>query len=166
MWDFLSNASTLDLVAVSLFIAATAATVFVYLNKNIVGKVVRALIAAEANSPENALTLSELGLQKNIFVRLALKGKNGVRKFVNEVDDRIIMLPDGSSYFERDSEVKLSSARFYIREENRIKAEFRYSAKGSDIFMLIISIIIYFGVSWLVVILVPAVFDMFSWVVN
>ena len=166
MWDYLNNASTLDFIAVSVFIAATASTVFVYLNKNIVGKVVRALVAAEANSPETALTLSELGLEKNFLVRSALKGKNGVRKLVNEVGDRIVMLPDGSSYFERDSKLDLSDARFYIREENRIRAELRYSTKGSDIFMLIISIIVYFGVAWLIVILVPVIFDLFSKVVN
>lgn len=166
MWDYLNNATTVDFIAVSVFIAATLSTVFVYLNKNVVGKVVRALIAREANSPESALTLSELGLHKNLLVRSALKGKNGLRKLVNEAGDRIVMLPDGSSYSERDKKLDLASARFYIREENRIRAELRYSTKGSDIFMLIISIIVYFGIAWLIVILVPAVFDLFSWVVN
>ena len=166
MWNYLNNVSTLELIAVSVFIAATASTVFTYINKNIIGKIVRALIAAGADSPESALTLAELGLKKNPFIRLALKGKNGLRKLVNEADDRIVNLPDGSSYYERDSKLDLSNARFYIREENRIRAELRYSTKGSDIFMLIISIIVYFGLAWLIIILVPMIFDLFSRVVN
>jgi len=166
MWNFLTNASTLELIAVSVFIGATVASICVYINKNIIGKAVRALIAANACDTESAKTLSELGLAKNLLIRRALAGKGALRKLVNEVDDRIVMLPTGSSYFERDKSVDFSTARFYIKEENRIRAELRYSAKGSDLIMLIISIVIYFAIAWMIVLLIPYIYDLFIKAVN
>ena len=162
MWNFLTNASTLELVAVSVFLGATIASICVY----IIGKVVRVLIAAEAFDTDSAKSLSELGLGRNFLIRRVLAGAGALRKLVSEVDDRIIMLPTGGSYFERDKKVDFRTARFYIKEENRIRAEMRYSTKGSDLIMLIISILLYFAIAWMIVLLVPYIYDLFLKAVN
>lgn len=166
MWDYFANASTTELIAVSVFIGATLASIAVFFNKNIIGRVVRALISAGANDPESAKTLDELGMSRNFFVKRALSGGGALRKLVNEADDRVIALPDGSTYFERDKKLDVRTARFYISEEKRVRAEIRYAKKGSDVIILILSIVVYFGVAWGIVVLLPYMFDLFSKVVS
>jgi len=166
MWNFLTNATAIEYIAVSLFIGATLASIGMFINKNVIGSVARALIERGASDPGSALTLSELGLSRNFFVKNALKGNGALRKLVNEAEDRVIMLPDGSSYFERETKLDINSARFYIREESRIRAELRYSKKGNDVLMLILSIVVYFGVAWLITIVVPFMLDLFNQVIS
>jgi len=162
MWEFIAGASTIQVIAVAVFIGATLASIGVYFNKIVIGKAVRAIVAAGADSPESAKTLEDLGLSRSFFVRNALKSRSVLRKYVYEADDRIIALPDGSSYFERDGAIDLTSARFYISEENRVRAEVRYAGKGSDLFVLILSIVVYFGVAWAIVVVFPLLINFWN----
>ena len=166
MWDFLSSASTVELVAVSVFIGAVFATVMMYINRTLAGKAVRAIINTNAIGRENAKTLQELGLSNSVFVLRELKKKGVLRKLVSEADDEIVDLPDGSSYYTREKPLDLKQGRFYIREENRVRAELRYSSKGSDIFMLLISIILYLVIAYGVYMFIPFIIDFFDMVVN
>lgn len=159
MWDFLSNASTLEIVALSVFLGATISTIMMYINKSVIGKVVRELIKQSANSAENALTLRQLRLSKNPFVRMALSGKSSLRKLVYEAEDAVNELPDGTHYTSRQKMLDLKTARFYISEDNRIRAELRYSAKGSDFVALLISIILYIFLAYAIYAYLPLIID-------
>ncbi len=159
MWDFLSNASALEIVALSVFLGATIATIMMYINKSVIGTVVRELIKSEADSAENALTLSELKLSKNPFVRMALSGRGPLRKLVYEAEDTVNELPDGGHYISRQKMLDLKTARFYIPEYNRIRAELRYSAKGSDLVAVIISIILYIFLAYAIYAYLPLILD-------
>ena len=166
MWDFLSSASTVELVAVSVFVGAVFATVMMYISRTLMGRAVRALINAGAIGSENAKTLQELGLSGDLLLQRELRKKGALRKLVSEADDTIVDLPDGSSYYTRENPLDLKTGRFYIREENRVRAELRYSSKGSDIFMLLISIILYLVVAYGVYMFIPFIIDFFGMVVN
>ncbi len=162
MLSFISELSPLQIAAFSIFIGASLASIMLYFNKTVIGSVVRALLKADAKDADSAKTLAEIGLKNNIFVAAALKKHGALRKLVSEVDDKTVYLPDGSSYYTRETPVKIESARFFIREEHRIRAELRYSAKGSDLFMLIISILVFLALSYAVTLFVPFIIDFFG----
>ena len=65
-----------------MFIASVAAVI----QKKHVGKMARALLAQEANSPESAKTLDELGLSRSVFVKMSLSSASVLRKTVSVVD--------------------------------------------------------------------------------
>ncbi len=162
MFNFIFDMSTIELISFSVFIGASLASILLYINKTVLGSVVRALLRANANDIESAKTVAELGLSKNFLVCSALKKDGALRKLVSEVQDNVISLPDGSSYYKRDSKVDIKSARFFIREDNRIRAELRYSSKGSDIFMLIISILVFSVISFAMTMFIPYIMELFG----
>ena len=166
IWDFLSTASTVEFIAISVYIGATLATVMMYFNKAVIGKLVRKLLKAKAQDKDSAKSLKELGLDKNPFVASALMGKGALRKLVSEVEDERVTLPDGTSYFTREKPLKVSQGRYYISEESRIRAELRYTAKGSDLVMLIISLLLYLVIAYVVYLFVPFILDFFNQVVS
>ena len=166
IWDFFSTASTVELIAVSAYIGASIASIAYYVNKSVIGKAVRTLIERDAHDIESALTLEELGLMKNVFIRSSLKGKSALRKVVSEAEDREVELPDGSTYIERDKEIDLATARFYIKDERREGAEIRYSAKGTDFIMLIVSLLLFLIVAYLLTLFVPFIINMFQNVIS
>ena len=159
MLSFISELSPLQIAAFSIFIGASLASIMLYFNKTVIGSVVRALLKADAKDADSAKTLAEIGLKNNIFVAAALKKHGALRKLVSEVDDKTVY---GSSYYTIETPVKIESARFFIREEHRIRAELRYSAKGSDLFMLIISILVFLALSYAVTLFVPFIIDFFG----
>ena len=64
--------------ALGMFIASLAfgvflALLFTFFQKGVMGAFIRRLIGEKAFSPESAKTLDELGINKNVFILLALK---------------------------------------------------------------------------------------------
>lgn len=161
IWDFFNTADTVQLIAVSAYIGASLACIMYYVNRTVIGKAVRVLIEKDAHDPESALTIEQLGLAKNPFVRSSLKGRSALRKLVSEAEDREVELPDGSTYFTRDKEIDLSSARFYIKDELRARAEVRYSSKGTDLLMLLVSLVLFLIVAYLLTLFVPFIINLF-----
>lgn len=69
--------SSVGLVIVSLFAGIVLSVIFILYQHDVSGAVIRSLMKHNADSPQSAKTLRELGLGKNIFVRAALLGKGG-----------------------------------------------------------------------------------------
>lgn len=69
--------SSVGLVIVSLFAGIVLSVIFILYQHDVFGAVIRSLMKHNADSPQSAKTLRELGLGKNIFVRAALLGKGG-----------------------------------------------------------------------------------------
>ena len=69
--------SSVGLVIVSLFAGIVLSVIFILYQHDVSGAVIRSLMKHNADSPQSAKTLRELGLWKNIFVRVALLGKGG-----------------------------------------------------------------------------------------
>lgn len=72
--------SPVGLVIASLFAGIVLSVIVTLYQHGVSGTVIRSLIKNNADSPESAKTLFELGLWKNIFVRAALLGKGGTLK--------------------------------------------------------------------------------------
>ncbi len=69
--------SSIGLVIVSLFSGIVLSVIVILYQHDVSGAVIRSLMRHNADSPQSAKTLRELGLWKNIFVRAALLGKGG-----------------------------------------------------------------------------------------
>jgi hypothetical protein len=142
-FDFLSQASVAELVVWSLFIGVMIGSVGMLYTKQLIGKFVRALLKSAANDPSNALSLEQLGFSKNYFVRHALRDGSVLRKMIWEVGDELSSDESGHVFATRTKKTDLNMARFYIDESNRYRADLRYSAKGTDLLVLLIAAVVF-----------------------
>ncbi len=162
LFDGLASVSTVELVVWSILIGVIIGTLSICYKKIIIGSFVRDLLKAEANSRDNAKTLLELGYSKNFFVKHELKRGAELRKLVWETDDEIQQAADGTYYSARKKEMILQTARFYISDENKYKADLRYNAKGTDIFTLIIAVLLFTLAAFALIKFIPYISSQFT----
>lgn len=149
------NTTSMDMVIWCMFIGLMLATIFMYYQKRVIGAFVRKLLSSDATDQASAKTLSELGYARNYSIRSALRGGGALRKLVWENGDNYVENESGIKYSARQTPMDINTARFYIPEDNRIRAELRYSAKGSDIFMLIITAVVSLMIAYLAATYLP-----------
>lgn len=109
-----------------------AAGISCYL-KTVHGGFVRRLLAEGCTTPETAKTLYELGYFHNISIRNQLRSGGTIGALVHRVEAVGEPASDAAN---------LSAARFYIPEDLRYRAEFRYEKKGSGAPMMILTIVL------------------------
>lgn len=109
-----------------------AAGISCYL-KTVHGGFVRRLLAEGCNSPETARSLYELGYFHNISIRNQLRRGGTIGALVRRV---------GAAGEPATDATDLSAARFYIPEDLRYRAEFRYEKKGSGAPVLILTVVL------------------------
>lgn len=154
------NLSGLNLIIWSVYIGFMIASVMYYYQKKVIGGFVRKVMELGANSPDNALTLTELGYQHHPAIRRELMGHGPLRKMVWEVEDNYRTGEDGVLYCAREKALDLNIGKFYVSEEKRIEAELRYDNKGTDLFALIIAAVIFFVVAVLACIWLPTILSL------
>lgn len=164
------------MIMIAFFIGINIAAVYAIFNKRVLGDFVRALNFRDANSPETALTLSELGFNKNTAVRSSLKGatlrrvvrcreeeefRASVEEKRREFEATFMSGNDGEEksgskkpkFREPEFKLDLSSAHFYIPESLRFTADIKFEKKGTDwiayIAVLIISAALAVGLIWI-----------------
>ena len=86
--------SPVGLIIVSLFAGIVLSVIVTLYQRSVSGAVIRALIRDNADSPLHGKTLRELGLWQNIFVRIALHGKNGVLRRMIAVSEEVSLYTD------------------------------------------------------------------------
>lgn len=125
--------STLEKVVLAIALGFIAGAIIMLYNKRAVGKLVRELIKRGASSPATALTAAELGLKP----RASLKSPNSaIRKLV-----RAAPAKEGDSPDRALSSAELARTRFYLPEDDRIRAELRYDAKNTTLPIVILTVI-------------------------
>ena len=135
-----------------IFIGFFLASVAVIYQKRFLGKFVIRLQEKNAYTEDTAQSLADLGLSKNFFIRQNLKSPGSViRKMVR------ILSPQGENgeeSAEKDEStekkpkvslkesIDFESAKFYIPEELRYRAEFRFRKQGSALLYILLSFIL------------------------
>ncbi len=109
-----------------------AAGISCYL-KTVHGGFVRRLLAEGCTTPETAKSLYELGYFHNISIRNQLRSGGTISALVHRV---------GAVGEPASDATNLSAARFYIPEDLRYRAEFRYEKKGSGAPMMILTVVL------------------------
>ncbi len=146
-----------------------AGAVLTVIGRRSLGIFVKRLKAAGASTPESAVTLADLGMEKDFFLRAALKTGKPLRKYAliaNEdaffakkpsnsraltVLRKIFSLADA----EETAVADLSVAKFYMPEEERRTAEVRFDAKGADLLGLLFSAILLVALGFALRFLLP-----------
>ncbi|NLK39165.1 MAG: hypothetical protein GX303_02790 [Clostridiales bacterium] len=138
--NFGNGIISLEMMIIAIFIGAVLAAFAAVYNKRILGNFVWTLLKSGINSKENAKTIYELKFQKNPFLRAALREGSVFRRIVHfaEEDDEGAEGKRG-----KKPAINFKTARFYIPEELRIRAEIRYHRKGTDWLTFTLSVIIF-----------------------
>lgn len=134
----------LELVIWSLFIGLGIATVYLFYNRKVLGKLVRKLIEIDACSPESAIPLEKIDYKMNAAL------KHSLRK--------------GSLFAE--TVMVNNKGNYYINPERLDKAKSEYKNEGTSIFVLMLSLIILAGIALISTYLFPQVIDSFNELVN
>ena len=118
---------TVPMIVWTVYIGIVIGTFMSYYNKAILGKAIRALLEKEAFGEENAFTAEELGFSKNYLIMNSIR-RGALGRFVHVVEGE--------------------EKRYYLIEDERHRAELRYSNKGTDLYILIIALIIFLLVAF------------------
>lgn len=142
--------SSVETIIWSLFIGIIAASALTFYNKQILGGFVRKLVANNASSPETAQTLSDTGYSKNVFVRYALREKSTFRKVVKAAEVTSNTKPD------------LANMHFYVPKELEERVDLQYNGGGTTVLSFLLSVLVFFAVAILSLVLVPILTDFVS----
>ena len=123
---------------VALCIGIVLASLYAAYQRGVVGKPVRALLRAEALSPESAKTLSELSLAGNPFVVFEIERNRVLKSLIRTVET-----PENEP------------PRYYIPEELKYRADVRFDAKGNGIFALLLTAVVAVGLALALIALLP-----------
>lgn len=133
-----SAGGSFELIAICVFLGLIVAGFIALYDKRMMGNYVRALIARGATSPESALTLEEAGYSKNFAVKSALRRKSVFSGTVYEASEDVRFDSDSHALpiFRRTYDAK--TARFYVPEQVKYRAEVRFEKKGSHVMAIVL----------------------------
>ncbi|MBQ7364296.1 MAG: hypothetical protein IJW46_01715 [Clostridia bacterium] len=111
----------------ALYVGIVIGILSMYYNKSYLGSAIRSILEHKAIDAENAMTAEALGFHKKPLILHAIE--NGIlSKYVKPIEKDGVM-------------------HYYVTEEDRIRVELRYSAKGTDLYVVIVSLILFFIVA-------------------
>ncbi len=137
---------SLDLIVWSVFIGIMIAGVMAVYNKRYLGNFVRALIAEEAFSKDKALTLEELGMNKNFLLKMEIKRGVVFKGIVYEQDDEVVICDNTAVPVYRE-EIDFNNARFFVPYELKHRAELKFDKKGTHIMLMVFGAIFFFALA-------------------
>jgi len=138
---FLGNSESFKWAILALYFGLVIASFVAYYNRCVLGKAVRALDAAGCTSPETAKTLAELGIDKNIFIKLSLRKGGMLASLVRRVviiDDENDARVGGNTKKSKKDKVNFENDMFYIEPERRDSLVQRFSVKGSGVLSVVL----------------------------
>ena len=118
---------TVSRIVWMLYFGIALGAIMIYYNKSILGKAIRALLEKEAFGEENAMTAKELGFAGNFLILNSIR-RGALARFVHTVGE--------------------DEKRYYLLEDERHRAELRYSNQGTDLYVVIIALVIFLLVAF------------------
>ncbi|MBO5416603.1 MAG: hypothetical protein J6A83_08255 [Clostridia bacterium] len=146
--DLGSNAmATIRNIVLGLLIGVIVASLFIVIDKRVLGAFVRKLLSEDCTSPEKAKRLSELDFVTNFTIRNGVRRGSTLRSVVRcrEEEEFLAGLAEQRAKYEamRQSDpslppfkeatysVNADEDHFYIPEEKKYSAELRFEKKGT-----------------------------------
>ena len=130
------DALLLTLLVYGICAGIVLAAIYTLYQKSVPGALVRALLAADATSPEKAMALEALPVRGKKLLRFELGHNLVLRKTVLTVGEG-------------------SETRYYIPEEQKYRAEGRFEQKGNGILSLVLTAALAFGLALLLFLIIP-----------
>ena len=185
-FTFSEGAPSLKIIIFGLFIGVLIASFSMIFIKTTLGRLVRMLLAKQAFDAKDAKTLADCGLEKHLFIRMALRRGYTLRRVVHCAEEEEFLANarrEAEEYEEKRREAKKEGKRlpayreprftkkpkdchFYIPEKDRYTAEMRFHSRGSGyptfFFVLLGSIVCIF----LIFALLPQLITFFDNVIS
>lgn len=149
---------SVKLLVWALFAGFVVASLLAIYQKRLIGGLVKTILAAGATSPETAQTVSDLGYATDWFVKNALRTDVTLSRFVSRVDKAPAEgeeVPEPKKTRSGRDVIDFETARFYIPEELKYKAEVRYARKGTDFVAFGICVVIFIAAAFAAIFLIP-----------
>ena len=176
-YEYLGGSTlSVPLIMIGIFVGIAIAFVATVFTKRVWGAMVRKLLAEEIHSAENAKTLAELSLDRNIFLRRAVKGNVSLRRVVacREEEEFLREQERVAAELEeaRANDPSLKKAKkprvapfrvdpdkhhFYIPEDCRSMAGVKFDKKGTSIGKLVILLLLLLICLIVVLLILPRV---------
>ena len=115
-------------IILGLIIGAILSSIATYYTRSVQGKFVRELLKRECLTPDTAITLSECGFFCNPSIRRELKNGGALAKVT-----KLAQQPENT-----DAPVDFLTARYYIPEDTKYRAELRFEKEGAGLFHVIL----------------------------
>lgn len=118
------------------------------------------------DSPEKAITLEQAGLAKNIPLKMALRTGKPLRRLLGCAnEDAFAVKKHGPirRFFTGEAEhvqTDLKTARFYLSEENKYRAQTRYDTKGVTPLHLLLSAALLIAAAAVILYAAPKLVDL------
>lgn len=165
-WFFDLSPGSLDLILVCIYVGIVAACALMLYDRRKLGDFIRALIGAGALDAQSAKTLPELGYEKSGAVRRALRGRGIFAGLVYEASETPVYdREDHAQPIYREG-FDPETARFYLPQPLRYRAEVRFEKKGSHVMALVVGAIAFAVVIFLIMLfkekILAAVRDWFT----
>lgn len=167
-FSFDSPLFTLETVVWGLIIGVGIGAAWSVLTRRTLGTFVKRMHKAGAADPASAVSLENIGMERNPIIQLSLREGKALRRYALCANPEACVIarpaPAGFSKvlrrvfsFEetRPPVIDLSRARFYMPDEQRYEAEVRYEKKGTDLAGLIVSVVLLFALGFVVQWLLP-----------
>ena len=81
-----------------MIIGVYIAIIIIFINKKTIGRLVKKLLSASADSEESAVSLKELGLEKKFSLRYALRPNSTLSNIIKRTEDERYYIPEDKSY--------------------------------------------------------------------
>lgn len=144
---------TLEIVIWSLFIGIIIGAFAIWYSRRLLGVLVRALLASNANTSDSAKSFKELGIKSTLAYKIALRKNSMYRKIVHIADNGIIETAD-------KAKSNINNMKFYIPEEVNFRADSMYNPKGATLLGAFVAIFAFFIMALLAFIVIPDLIDM------
>ena len=154
-----SARTTLRNVILAFCIGILIASLYMLYQKLVPGNIIRAILKAEAHTPEAAKTLTELGLDKNPLYRFELRHNATLKKMVLRASEQAPN-ENGNDPANKNAENIAGEERFYISEEEKYRAEIRFDKKGNGVAGLVLTAVLTVVLAFLLIKLTPAILGM------
>ena len=146
---WIDTGSSLNKVIWAIYVGIVIASFMLWYSKGYIGRVARMLAKKNAHSVDAAMTLKELGLD-DPFIRNALKNRySALRKVVYCTVDK-----------EKLNRNDFYEAKFYIPEEQKNRAYFKYRGNNNTLGMVVIVAVVMFIAANLCIRYIPEIVNM------
>lgn len=152
---------SVKLIVWALFAGFVFAALLAVYNKRLIGGLVKKMLYEDCTTPEKARTVTELGYGTDWFIKNALRTDNALLRFVKRIDAPKTD-ENGNEISEKPEKsrgghdiIDFTTAKFYIPEDLKYKADVRYASKGTDFVSFGICVVIFIAAAFAAIFLIP-----------
>lgn len=161
--------STLGMLIVSLAFGVFLALLFTLFQRGVMGVFIRRLIQSNSFSPDDAKTLDELGIKKNVFIFWALKRRKSLLNSLTlSREEAAFTAEEAGVTKDKKQRVKrdIKSLHFYIPDSRHKKAEALFCDKNLNPILVVLSFLLLLAAMLLLIKLIPNIINLASVIIG